>query len=65
MLCSVVKHLGSDQSTQEVGKGSSPYTSFLLQPLLACVTAEQSTVKAVQKNQAFCLTDQLFDLFLM
>ena len=38
--------------TQEVGKNTrlsarvSPHTSFVLWPLLACFTTEQSTVKA-------------------
>ena len=54
--CSVVKHLGhlgSGQSTQEVGRNTRlrllfppAYTSFVLQPLLDCFKTEQSTVKA-------------------
>ena len=49
VLCSVVKHLGlSGYSTQEVGRNTrltarvSPYTSFVLSPLPACFTTEQS-----------------------
>ena len=52
MLCSVVKHLGSSNSTQEVGRNTrlmthvSPHTSFVLSLLPACFTTEQSTVEA-------------------
>ena len=35
MLCSVVKHLGSDQSTQEVGKFFAYVPCFSLQFFLA------------------------------
>ena len=51
MTCSVVKHLGSGQSTQEVGKtldyvSCFPYTYFVLYMLPACLTTEQITVEA-------------------
>ena len=49
VLCSVVKHLGSGNSTQEVGRNSGLrlvflYTSFVLSPLPVCFKTEQSTV---------------------
>ena len=52
MLCSVVKHLGSGDITQEVGRNThltarvSPCTSFALLPLPVCFTTKQSTVEA-------------------
>ena len=52
VLCSVIKHSGSGESTQEVGRNArlsariSPYTSFMLVPLPACFIPEQSTVEA-------------------
>ena len=52
VLCSVVKHLGSGDSTQEVGRNTHlrahvpPYTSFVLSLLPACFTTKQSTVEA-------------------
>ena len=49
VLCSVIKHPGSGDSTQEVGRNTrlsvrvSPYTSFVLSPLPACFITEQSS----------------------
>ena len=44
MLCSVVKHLGQGRSPEKQGGTSRvfPYTSFVLRPLLACISTEQS-----------------------
>ena len=44
MLCSVVKHLESGDSTQEVGRNTR--LGLVFSPLPACFTTEQSTVKA-------------------
>ena len=50
--CSVIKHSGSGESTQEVGRNArlsarvSPYTSFMLVPRPECFITEQSTVEA-------------------
>ena len=52
MLCSIIKHSGSGESTQEVGRNThlsarvSPYTSFVFTPPLVCFITEQSTVEA-------------------
>ena len=46
LLCFVVKNLGSDQSTQEVGRNTTSSLLFLPTLLSACFKTEKSTVEA-------------------
>ena len=47
VLCSVIKHLGNDESTQAVRRNVSPCTSFVLSSLPVCFITEGSMVEAV------------------
>ena len=69
VLCSVIMHSGSGESTQEVGENTrvSPCTSFVLAPLPTCFITEESTVKAIlfvkyRKSSNKCGTGRLFQI---